>query len=510
MPPQTSADQTPRLCLRHITKTFPGVVANDDVTLEVRGGEVHALLGENGAGKTTLMRILYGLYQPDAGDIVIRGQAVRIRSPRHAIALGVGIVPQHFLLVHGHTVAENIALGLPGRRFFLPVRQVERRLRDIGERYGLAVDPRAYVWQLSPGEQQRVEILKALLRGGDILLLDEPTGLLTPQEAHALFQVIARLRAAGHAIIFITHKLNEVMALADRVTVLRQGKVVATLPTAETDQGTLARLMVGQDIAFERPPPRSAPGAVVLRLVNLWAQNDRGLPALRGLSLAVQAREILGVAGVAGNGQRELVEVLTGLRQHRSGQIQMLGRDIATSSVRALRDAGLAHIPADRHGMGLVPTMSVAENLLLRHYHKPPFARGLFIQRRVMTQFAQQAITAYDIATPGPATPAGVLSGGNVQKLILARELAGQPRLIVAAHPTYGLDVGATAHVHHLLRQQCAQGAAIVLVSEDLEEIVQLADRIMVLCGGESMGIIPAATAERDQLGLMMAGVPHV
>jgi general nucleoside transport system ATP-binding protein len=387
---------------------------------------------------------------------------------------------------------------------------VERRLRDVGERYGLAVDPRAYVWQLSPGEQQRVEILKALLRGGDILLLDEPTGLLTPQEAHALFQVIARLRAAGHAIIFITHKLNEVMALADRVTVLRQGKVVATLPTAETDQGTLARLMVGQAIDFERPPPRSAPGAVVLRLVNLWAQNDRGLPALRGLSLAVQAREILGVAGVAGNGQRELVEVLTGLRQHRSGQIQMLGRDIATSSVRALRDAGLAHIPADRHGMGLVPTMSVAENLLLRHYHKPPFARGLFIQRRVMTQFAQQAITAYDIVTPGPATPAGVLSGGNVQKLILARELAGQPRLIVAAHPTYGLDVGATAHVHHLLRQQCAQGAAIVLVSEDLEEIVQLADRIMVLCGGESMGIIPAATAERDQLGLMMAGVPHV
>jgi simple sugar transport system ATP-binding protein len=510
MPPHTSADQTPRLCLRHITKTFPGVVANDGITLEVHGGEVHALLGENGAGKTTLMRMLYGLYQPDAGDIVLRGQAVRIRSPRHAIALGVGIVPQHFLLVRGHTVAENIALGFPGQRFFLPVRQVERRLRDIGERYGLAVDPRAYVWQLSPGEQQRVEILKALLRGGDILLLDEPTGLLTPQEARALFQVIARLRAAGHAIIFITHKLDEVMALADRVTVLRQGKVVATLPIAETDQGTLARLMVGQDIDFERSPPRSAPGAVVLRLVNLWAQNDRGLPALRGLSLTVQAREILGVAGVAGNGQRELVEVLTGLRQRRSGQIQMLGRDIATSSVRALRDAGLAHIPADRHGMGLVPTMSVAENLMLRHYHRPPFARGLFLQRRIMTQFAQQAITAYGIVTPGPATPAGVLSGGNVQKLILARELAGQPSLIVAAHPTYGLDVGATAHVHRLLRQQCAQGAAIVLVSEDLEEIVQLADRIMVLCGGESMGIIPAATAERDQLGLMMAGVPHV
>jgi simple sugar transport system ATP-binding protein len=510
MPPQTSADQTPLLCTRHITKTFPGVVANDDVTLEVRRGEVHALLGENGAGKTTLMRVLYGLYQPDAGDIVIRGQPVRIRSPRHAMALGVGIVPQHFLLVHGHTVAENIALGLPGRRFFFPVRQVERRLRDVGERYGLAVEPRAYIGQLSPGEQQRVEILKALMRGGDILLLDEPTALLTPQEAHALFQVIERLRAAGHAIIFITHKLKEVMEIANRVTVLRRGRVVATLPTAETDQATLARLMVGQDVDCERPLPRSAPGAVVLRLVDLWVQNDRGLPALRGLSLAVHEREILGVAGVAGNGQSELVEVLTGLRQRRAGQIYMRGQDIATSSVRALRDAGVAHIPADRHGMGIVPTMSVAENLVLRRYHRPPFARGVFIQRRVMMQFALQAITAYDIATPGPATPAGVLSGGNMQKLMLARELAGQPSVIVAAHPTYGLDVGATARVHHLLRQQRAQGAAIVLVSEDLEEIIQLADRIVVLCGGESMGIVPAATAERHQLGLMMAGVQHV
>jgi simple sugar transport system ATP-binding protein len=392
----------------------------------------------------------------------------------------------------------------------LPVRQAERRLRHIAECYGLAVEARAYIGQLSPGEQQRVEILKALLRGGDILLLDEPTGLLTPQEARALFQVIERLRAAGHAIIFITHKLKEVMQVADRVTVLRQGRVVATLPTAETDQATLARLMVGQDVGGERPLPGGAPGEVVLRLVDLWVQRDDGLPALRGLSFAVHAGEILGVAGVAGNGQRELVEVLTGLRQRRAGQLQMLGRDIATSSVRALRDAGLAHIPADRHGMGIVPTMSVAENLLLRHYDRPPFTRGLCMQRRVMRQFALRAIAAYDIATPGPATPAGVLSGGNMQKLILARELAGQPRVIVAAHPTYGLDVGATARVHHLLRQQRAQGAAVVLVSEDLEEIVQLADRIMVLCGGESMGIVPAATAERDQLGLMMAGVPHV
>ena len=510
MPTSPGTENTARLCMRHITKTFPGVVANDDVTFAVRAGEVHALLGENGAGKTTLMRILYGLYQPDAGDIVVHGQPVHIRSPRQAMALGIGLVPQHFLLVQGHTVAENIALGLPGRGFFFPGRRGERRLQEVGERYGLTVDARAYVWQLSPGEQQRVEILKALLRGGDILILDEPTGLLTPSETTALFQVLARLRAAGHAIIFITHKLHEVMELADRVTVLRQGRVVATLPTTETDRGALARLMVGQDIAVERPQYHSTPGAVALRLDDLWVQNDRGLPALRGISFAVQHGEILGVAGVAGNGQHELVEVLTGLRPWQAGQIHLLGQNLTTSSVRAMRDAGLAHIPADRLRMGIVPTMSVAENLVLRHYHRRPFVRGPWLNRRLMTQFAQQAITAYDIATPGPATPAGRLSGGNIQKLILARELSGRPKVIVAAHPTYGLDVGATARVQHLLQQQRAQGAAIVLVSEDLDEIMQLADRILVLCGGESMGIVPAAAAQRGQLGLMMAGVQHL
>jgi simple sugar transport system ATP-binding protein len=325
-----------------------------------------------------------------------------------------------------------------------------------------------------------------------------------------LFQVLERLRAAGHAIIFITHKLHEVMELADRVTVLRQGRVVATLPTTATDRGALARLMVGQDIAVEPPQHPGVPGAVALRLTDLWVQSDRGLPTLRGISCAVKQGEILGVAGVAGNGQRELVEVLTGLRPRQAGQICMFGQDITTSSVRALGDAGLAHIPADRLRMGIVPTMSVAENLVLTHYHRRPFGRGLFLSRRAMTQFAQQAIKTYDIATPSPATSAGVLSGGNIQKLILARELSGRPRVIVAAHPTYGLDIGATARVHHLLQQQRGQGAAIVLVSEDLDEIMQLADRILVLCGGESMGIVPAATAQRGQLGLMMAGVQHL
>jgi simple sugar transport system ATP-binding protein len=496
--------------MRHITKTFPGVVANDDVTLEVRAGEVHALLGENGAGKTTLMCILYGLYQPDAGDIVVHGQPVRLRSPRQAMALGIGLVPQHFLLVQRHTVAENIALALPGRRFFFPARQAERHLREVGERYGLIVDPQAYVWQLSPGEQQRVEILKALLQGGDILILDEPTGLLTPSETRALFQVMARLRLAGHAVIFITHKLHEVMEIADRVTVLRQGRVVATLPTVDTDQNALARLMVGQDVEVERSPPQSVPGAVVLRVTDLWVHNDRGLPALRGISLAVQQGEILGVAGVAGNGQHELVEALTGLRRPHAGHIHLLGQEVTASSVRALGAAGLAHIPADRRRMGIVPSMSVAENLVLRHYYRPPFVRGLWLQQRAITRFAQEAITAHDIATPDPQTPAGVLSGGNIQKLILARELSGHPQVIVAAHPTHGLDVGATARVHRLLRQQRQHGAAIVLVSEDLDEIMHLADRILILCGGEIMGVMPARVAERAQLGLMMAGVWQV
>jgi simple sugar transport system ATP-binding protein len=494
------------LLMRHITKAFPGVVANNHVTLEVRAGEVHALLGENGAGKTTLMHILYGLVQPDAGEIVIRGQPVRLRSPRQAIALGIGLVPQHFLLVRRHTVAENIALGLPGTRFFFPQRGVELRLRELAERYGLALEPGALIGQLSAGEQQRVGILKALLRQAEILILDEPTSVLTPQETEALFRVIARMQAAGHAIIFITHKLHEVMDIADRVTVLRQGQVVATLPCAAVDQLTLARLMVGREVRLERPQRQSPAGEAVLTVARLCVHNDRGLPALRDVSFAVHGGEILGVAGVAGNGQRELIETLTGLRRPAAGQIYLRGQEVTRHSARALSAAGVAHIPEDRQRLGIVPAMSVAENLVLRHYHQPPFATGLFLNQRRITQFARRAITAYGMATPSPSTPARLLSGGTIQRLILARELAGRPAVIVAAHPTYGLDVGATEHVQQLLLQQRQQGAAVLLVSEDLEEVLQLSDRILVLCDGEVMGILAAAEANREQLGLLMAG----
>ena len=496
-----------RLRLQNITKTFPGVVANDRVSLDLQSGGIHALLGENGAGKTTLMRILYGLHQPDSGEILARGQPVRIRSPRQAIALGMGLVPQKFLLVRPHTVAENVALGLPQARFFLPLRRLEPRIRDMAAQYGLQIEPRARVSQLSPGEQQRVEILKALMRGGDVLILDEPTGLLTPQEVAALFEVLTRLRDNGHAIVFITHKLNEVMALADRVTVLRQGRVAAALPISDTTPQHLARLMIGRDVVFDRLERTAPSGPANLTVEELWVRNDQGAPALRGVSFDVKAGEILGVAGVAGNGQCELVEALTGLRTPAAGHIQLGGEDITGASVRRLfDDIGLAHIPEDRHRMGLAPALSVAENFALKHYRTPPMARGPWLHRRAMMSAAEQAIAEHEIAAPHAGAAAATLSGGNAQKLILAREFAGRPRVVIASHPTHGLDVGATARTHDMLMQQRAQGATVLLVSEALDEVMRLADRILVLCDGQVMGVTAPAVTSPEQLGMLMAG----
>lgn len=499
-------EPTVRLAVRNITKTFPGVVANDRVSLDVRAGEVHALLGENGAGKTTLMNILYGIYQPDAGDIYVGGQPARIRSPRDAIALGIGMVPQHFLLVRRHTVAENIALGLADARFFFPLRQVERRIVESGERYGLSVDPRADVWQLSVSEQQRVEILRALLRGAQTLVLDEPTSVLTPQEATQLFGVLRRMKAEGHSVIFISHKLDEVMAVADRVTVLRKGKVVQTLPIAQTDKRALARMMVGREVEFQLPPRAARLGEPALRVEDLWVDNDRGLAAVRGVSFTVGRGEILGVAGVAGNGQRELIESLTGLRVSTRGRVTVLEQDVTNRPARDVYEAGVGHVPEERMRMGIVPQMSVAENLVLKRFRYPPFSHGMLVDPEAVTRFARQMIAEYGIASPGPRTPARLLSGGNIQKLILARELSAQPGLIVAAHPSYGLDVSATEQIQRLLLRRREEGAGVLLVSEDLEEIVALCDRIAVLFGGELMGIVPATGVTREMLGLMMTG----
>jgi simple sugar transport system ATP-binding protein len=498
--------QTDLLILKEITKTFPGVLANDRITLGVRGGEVHALLGENGAGKTTLMNVLYGIYQPDGGEIWVRGRRARIRAPRDAIAEGIGMVPQHFLLVRRHTVAENILLGLPGEGFLFPARRIERRIRDLGERYGLGVDPRSSVASLSPSEQQRVEILKALIRGAHILILDEPTSVLTPQEARGLFEVLRRMKEEGHAVIFISHKLDEVIEVADRVTVLRRGRVIATMPIGQTDKPSLARMMVGRDVEFQlRRQPRTPEGAG-LALEGLTARTDQGLPALRGVSLSVRRGEIVGIAGVAGNGQRELVEVITGLRPAEGGSVRVLDRDITNGSARAVHEAGVAHVPEDRMRMGIVPALSVAENLVLKSYRYPPFSRGPVIDREAIAAYARRVIAEYEIVTPGPETPARLLSGGNIQRLILGRELSAKPSVIIAAHPTSGLDVSATEQIHSLLLRRRAEGAAVLLVSEDLDEILALSDRIAVMYSGEVLGIVEAAEADRERIGLMMMG----
>jgi len=496
----------PLVVLERITKRFPGVLANDEVDLQLRAGEVHALIGENGAGKSTLMRVLYGMYPADGGRIFVRGEEARIGSPRDAIALGIGMVPQHFLLVRRHSVAENIALGLTGGPFFFPAQGIEARIIDYASRYGLGVDPRAHIWQLSPSEQQRVEIVRALIRGARILILDEPTSVLTPQETRGLFEIIRRMKGDGCAVIFISHKLDEVIAIADRVTVLRRGRVVATLPAAGTDKRLLARMMVGRDVEFRLRKEQRLPEADGLEIDRLVARNDRGLPALRGVSLLVRRGEIVGIAGVAGNGQRELVEVVTGLRAAASGRIRMLDHDITHLSARAVHEAGVAHIPEDRMHVGIVPTMSVAENLVLKRYRYPPFAHGPIMDRAAIDQFARQMIAEYEIATPGTATPIRLLSGGNIQRLILGRELSAHPTVIVAAHPTSGLDVSATEHIHTLLLRRRQEGAAILLVSEDLDELLALSDRIAVLVAGEIAGVVPAAEADHERLGLMMAG----
>jgi|Deesub1362B_J571_1020462.scaffolds.fasta_scaffold00135_50 simple sugar transport system ATP-binding protein len=505
-PDSLASHQNVALLMRDITKVFPGVVANDKVTFELKVGEVHALLGENGAGKTTLMNILYGLYQADSGEIYLYGKRVRIRSPRDAIRHRIGMVHQHFKLVPRHTVAENVVLGLDGAPFLAPARAVEDEILQLGERYGLKVDPKAYIWQLSAGEQQRVEIIKALVRGADILILDEPTSVLTPQEVEELFKILARMREEGHSVIFITHKLDEVMEVSDRVTVMRRGKVVATLSTADVNKPTLAKMMVGREVVFRLKKVACERGQEALVVEDLWALSDRGLPALKGISFSVCRGEILGIAGVAGNGQKELVEVITGLRRATRGKVFVLGDEVTNENPRRIADKGVAHIPEERLKRGIVPEMSVAENLILKRHHRSPFCHGFFLNLRAVKRFAHHAIEEYAIMTPGPDTPAKLLSGGNIQRLILARELSGEPALVIAAHPTYGLDVGATEQIRQILLEQRRRGAAILLISEDLEELMSLADRIAVIFEGEIMGEVSPEAATLEEIGLMMAG----
>jgi ABC-type uncharacterized transport system ATPase subunit len=490
--------------LRRITKHFPGVLANDGVDLSVRAGEIHALLGENGAGKTTLMNILYGIYQPDTGEIFVRGERVDIRAPREAIALGIGMIHQHFRLVPTHTVAENIVLGLRGK-FFNPARATHDKIAEFSEKYRLSVDPGARVWQLSAGEQQRVEIVKALYRGADILILDEPTSMLTPGEVDDLFAILRRMADEGNTIILISHKLDEVTSISERITVLRQGRAEATLETVHTDKRELARLMVGREVLFHTEKTEREPGKEVLRIEDLHALNDKGLPALKGVSLTVAQGEILGIAGVAGNGQRELVETLVGLRQATQGRVLIDGREITKRPPKEIIKQGVCYIPGERL-TGLVPEMSVAENLILKDYCSQQLSRGVFLNQRAIAQFADNLIAQYGVTTPSRDTPLKQLSGGNIQRVMLARETAQSPQLLVTAHPTSGLDVGAIEYVWQQLLQERERGTAVLLVSEDLEEIFALSDRIAVLFEGEVMGIVSADKAKLEEIGLMMAG----
>ena len=492
--------------MRGIRKVFPGIVANDDVSLDIRRGEVHALLGENGAGKSTLMNILYGLYRRDGGEILLHGKPVDFGSARDSIQAGIGMVHQHFMLIPVMTVAENIVLGVePHNGIFLDERGAERRVKELSEQYGLAVDPGALVHDITVGQEQRVEILKALYRGADVLILDEPTAVLTPQEAQELFGIIRSLQADGKSIIFITHKLNEVLAIADRITVLRRGKAIETVPREGATEASLARAMVGREVLLRVEKKPAQPGDVLLSVEGLEAFDDRGIPKVRGVSFDVRAGEIVGIAGVDGNGQTELIEAITGLRKSAGGTISVGGVAIEHASARGMLDAGVGHIPEDRQRRGLVLEFSIAENIALHDYAEPPDAKWGWLFPARLIQRAAQLIRDFDIRGGGPLTRAGGLSGGNQQKVVAAREIARDPKVLIAAQPTRGLDVGAIEYLHRRLVEERDKGRAVLLVSLELEEIFSLSDRILVIYEGEIVGEHTGEVSE-EEIGLEMLG----
>lgn len=494
--------------MRGIAKRFPGVLANDQIDFDVRAGEIHALLGENGAGKSTLMRILYGFYQPDEGEIRINGEPVSIQSPSDSIKHSIGMIHQHFMLIPSLTVTENVIIGLPSSRgVFIDTDRAEKRIDELAHSYGLKIDPDAFIWQLAVGEQQRVEIIKALYRGADLLILDEPTAVLTPQEVEELFVTLQQMKEGGHALIFISHKLHEVIEISDRVTVLKNGCVVGEVRTKDTNQTELARMMVGRDVIRTWEKPILQVGKPMLSIQQLEAESDRGYKALRGVSLEVHEGEIVGLAGVSGNGQRELAEAITGLRTVTSGKVIIDGKDITNASTEEVLRAGLSFIPEERMTMGVIKEFSVAENLILKSHHQPPFANSIFLDFKQIGSEADHLIRDYEVKTPTRETPVKNLSGGNTQKLILARELSRTPKVLLAAQPTRGVDIGSTEYIHRRLIEQQREGTATLLISEDLDEILALSDRIAVLYEGKIMGIADGKSAKREELGLWMAGV---
>jgi len=491
--------------MRGITKRFPGVLANENVDFNLRKGEIHALLGENGAGKSTLMNVLAGLYKQDAGVILINGAPMNFSSPRDAIQAGIGMVHQHFMLVPSQTVTENILLGLDEPRFFMRLAEYDRIIAELATQFGLHVDPRAKIWQLSVGEQQRVELLKMLYRGAEVLILDEPTAVLAPQEIIDFFKTLQSMTAEGKSIIFISHKLGEITEIANRVTVLRKGKVTAVgLETKNITRQELAQQMVGREVVLSVEKTAQEPGEVVLDVKDIYAENDKGLPALSGINLQVRSGEILGLAGVAGNGQRELAQVITGLRKCSKGKVTLSGETISNRPASLSIQRGLAYVPEDRTHVGSAPNLSVTDNVIMKKYRSAPIAKGWAIDMNTASNFAEDLKESYEIAVPTVETPVRLLSGGNLQRVILAREISGQPTLMIAVQPTRGLDVGAIEGVHRLLLEQRKSGTAILLVSEELEELLSLSDRVAVISEGAIMG--ETQDKNLDTIGQMMTG----
>ncbi len=491
--------------MKGIKKKFPGVLANDHIDFDVRAGEIHALLGENGSGKTTLMNILYGLYKPDEGEIHIRNKKVSIKSPSDAIDLGIGMVHQLFKQVDRHTIAENIAL-VTSSGLLYPVEKVKENIVKISKEYGWDLDPDAGIWQLTASERQKVEILKLIFLGVKILILDEPTSVLTVQGKNELFQKMLKMRKDGYAIVFITHNLEEVLQISDRVTVLRKGSKVQTLNAKSTNKKALAKLMVGREVLFMLKKKPTRKGKIILDIKNLTVLGDMGQKSVDEFSLDVREGEIVGIAGVGESGQKELVDAITGLRKIQSGKVVIAGKDLTNASPRKFIDIGSSHIPAERSS-GVVFTMSVKENLIMKDYCRPPFTKKIFFDKKYIKQNAEKNISKYNIITPGPETKVALLSGGNIQRVILARETSRNFNLLIAEYPTLGLDVGSIESIRKLLLDTKQAGKAILLISEDLDEIMMLSDRIAAMFKGKNIGIVDASKARKDEIGLMMAGV---
>lgn len=492
---------------KNISKHFPGVLANDHINFDLRKGEIHTLLGENGAGKTTLMNILDGIYYPDEGEIYLNGKRVDIRSPFEATKNGIGMIHQHFMLVDTLSVLENVVLGLESQGFYLDKKNISEKIAKISKKYNLDINPYAKIWQLSVGEQQRVEIIKTLFRGAKVLIMDEPTAVLTPQETDALFKILRRMIKEDKSIIFISHKLDEVMKISDRITVLRKGKLVGTVDKKEIKQKELAKMMVGREVLFRLDRNPMNRKGEILKIEDLETHNDKGIKILKGINFSIHGGEIFGLAGVSGNGQKELAEVIVGLRRAIAGKVYIKGEEVTNLCPKAITKEGTNYIPPDRLKVGLVPNLNTVENAILRRYNREPISRGVFLNYEEAAKYTRELIKQFNIMVPREDVPVKFLSGGNLQKLILAREIREEPALLIAVHPSRGLDVGATEFIRKKLLEERDQGVAILLISEDLEELLMISDRIGVIYEGEIEGIVDIDSADINEIGLMMAGV---